>query len=393
MVAPRLPPLYVLLGLSVLSLIIYFRSSVSSNIPSFSISHQTPANATLGFGGLFVVSGPGSPRRNNLIQSANVTELHFTIPTLPTWTEEQIMAFRGKDDKSTITNGSVRAWLSHNLVLNEFLKSGLETALILEDDVDWDIRLRTQQVPLAATAARTLLPPAGEEYPWGHPDDWELFYVGHCGDYFTTMDEPVGVGVVHPNNLTELPHVVYPDNTLPRRTDLHPFTSSLLTAFDVPQRSRIVHKSVSPLCTFGYAVTRASAKRLVEEYAPVNGNRGNIDHAYDVAILTACRDKGLRCFTVNPELMHHMEGESLISNLDNKKWRPPVDMAGLKQTYWRGETSNIACGFWSRDFSWNGDKGKLDHLREEVGRKGQCLKNGRLSNGDRVDESKLQAST
>ncbi|KAH0304585.1 hypothetical protein KCU71_g10191, partial [Aureobasidium melanogenum] len=64
MVAPRLPPLYVLIGLSVLTLILYFRSTVSSNIPSFSINRQTPANSTLGFGGLFVVSGPGSPRRN-----------------------------------------------------------------------------------------------------------------------------------------------------------------------------------------------------------------------------------------------------------------------------------------------------------------------------------------
>ncbi len=29
-----------------------------------------------------------------------------------------------------------------------FLESGLETALILEDDVDWDIRLRSVQIPL-----------------------------------------------------------------------------------------------------------------------------------------------------------------------------------------------------------------------------------------------------
>jgi hypothetical protein len=385
MVGPRLPSLYVMVGVSVLTLFVYLKSSAGSNVAAaFSISRQTAANSTLGFGGLFVVSGSGSPRRNNLIQSANVSELHFTIPTQPAWSDDQISAFRGHNDQSTITTGSVRAWLSHNLVLTEFLKSGLETALILEDDVDWDIRLRTQQVPLAAMAARALLPPASDNYYWGHPDDWELFYLGHCGDYFTTMDEPVGVGVVHPNNLTDLPHVIYPDPTLPRRTDMHPFTASLFDAFDVPERSRIVHKSVSPLCTFGYAVTRTSARRLVEEYAPVTGNRGNIDHAYDVAILTACRDKGLRCFTVNPELMHHMEGQSLISALDHKKWRPPVDEVGLKQTYWRGETSNIGCGFWSRDFSWNGDKQKLKRLREQVGRKGQCLKPGRLPNGDRV---------
>ena len=47
--------------------------------------------------------------------------------------------------------------LSHRVVLQEFLRSGLETALILEDDVDFDIRLRSLQVPLAQFASRQLL--------------------------------------------------------------------------------------------------------------------------------------------------------------------------------------------------------------------------------------------
>lgn len=383
----RVPPVYLLLGLSLVTLVVYFRTSVSTGIKGFSSTHLTPANQTLGFGALYVVSGPGSPRREGLIESANVTDLHFTIPDLPTWTEEQILTFRNHDTKSTITNGSVRAWLSHNLVLNAFLKSGLETALILEDDVDWDIRLRTAQAPIAAAGARSILPPAEEQYYWGHPDDWELMYIGHCGDYFTTLDEDIGVGVVHPEDLANIPHAFVEDETMPERTDIHPYTASLFTALGVPDKTRVVHKSMSPLCTFGYAVTRASAKRLVEELAPINGQQGTIDHAYDVAILTACRDKGLRCYTVNPELFHHMEGDSMIGGLDGKKYRPPVDKIGLKQVYWRGETSNIGCGFWSKDFRWEGDKTKLTYLREEVGNKGQCLKPGRTPDGGRVENS------
>lgn len=386
----RLPPLYILLALSFVTLFVYFRSSVTSGIRGFSATHITPANSTLGFGALYVVSGPGSPRRDGLIQAANVTELRFTIPDLPAWSDQQVMAFRGSDSSTTITNGSVRAWLSHNLVLNEFLKSGHETALILEDDIDWDIRLRTLQVPLAASGARSILPPAEEQYYWGHPDDWELMYVGHCGDYFTPLTEDMfpGVGVLHPNNLTDLPHALIADESMPDRTDLHPFTASLLTAFSVPEKTRIVHRSVSPLCTFGYAVTRASAKRIMEEFAPIKDRHDGIAHAYDVAILNACRDKGLRCFTVDPELLHHMEGESLIAGMDKNKYRPPVDKAGLKQTYWRGETSNIGCGFWSKDFRWDGDKARLAYLREEVGKKGNCLKKGRTPTGGRVEETK-----
>lgn len=380
----RVPPLFLLLGLGLITLVIYFKSSAPTDIQNLDVSHITPANATLGFGVLYVVSGPGSPRRDGLIQSANVTDLHFTIPDLPAWSEEQIKSFRDHDPDSTITNGSIRAWLSHNLILHDFLKSGHETALILEDDVDWDIRLRTVQAPIAAAGARQILPPAEEQYYWGHPADWELMYIGHCGDYFTTLDEDVGVGVVHPEDLAAISHALVPDATIPARTDIHPYTASLLTALGVPEKTRLIHRSMSPLCTFGYAITRASAKRLVEELATIDGATGPIAHAYDVAILTACRDKGLRCYTVNPELFHHMEGESLIGGLDKQKYRPPVDQAGLKQTMYRGETSNIGCGFWSKDFRWEGDKSKLAYLREEVGIKGNCLKPGRTPAGERA---------
>ncbi|KAL1311588.1 hypothetical protein AAFC00_001704 [Neodothiora populina] len=382
----RVPPTFVLFCLGILTIVIYFHSSVSTSLTDFAAAHLTPANATLGFGGLFVVSGPGSPRREGLIESANVTGLHFRFPELPKWSDEQIAAFRNNDEKTTITNGSIRAWLSHNVVLKAFLESGLETALILEDDVDWDIRLRTIQTPIAAAGARSILPPAEERYYWGHPSDWELMYIGHCGDYFTSLDEDVGVGVVHPEDLASLAHALVPDESMPERTNIHPYTASLLTALGVPEKTRVVHRSKSPLCTFGYAVTRASAKRLIDELAPVNGQKETIPHAYDVAILTACRDKGLRCYTVNPELFHHMEGESLIGGLDKQKYRPPVDKVGSKQVYWRGETSNIGCGFWSKDFRWNGDKARLAFLREEVGNKGKCLKPGRTADGGRIED-------
>ena len=85
-----------------------------------------------------------------------------------------------------------------------------------------------------------------------------------------------------------------------------------------------------------------------------------------------------------------MEGESLIGGMDKQRYRPPVDKIGSKQVFWRGETSNIGCGFWSKDFQWNGDKARLAHLREEVGRKGQCIKPGRTPDGGRVEDLKRQ---
>ncbi|KAK3050665.1 hypothetical protein LTR09_008031 [Extremus antarcticus] len=396
MIAPprRLTPVLVVLVIALATVFIYYRSpigtSISDHAPSIAAvsgrGRIKAANATLGFGGLFVVSGPGSPRRSHLEQAAAVTELDLIIPEQTQWTGQDVLDFRWDNvTESKVGIGSVKAWLSHHLVLKAFLDSGLETALIFEDDVDWDIRLRTTQVPLAQAAARALTTsPASTVYPWGHPDTWDLFYLGHCGDYFNSLDEGVGVGHHHPHHLTEIPHQIFADPTLPDRTDLHPFTASLLTALDVPDHSRVLHRSKWPLCTFGYAVTRASAQKILTDVAPPKEDIARNLIAYDAALLDGCRNAyKLNCFSITPELFHHMEGKSLIA-LDEEKhdhskqvFRPPVDVSGFEQVWWRKETSNIGCGFWSGEFYYEDEIPKLQALREEVGRKGRCMKEGR----------------
>ncbi|KAI5367245.1 hypothetical protein Slin15195_G023730 [Septoria linicola] len=348
-------------------------------IPSNSV--ETPANATLGFGAVYVVSGPESPRKQPLLEAAAVSEIDLTIPAQTAWTEEDVASFQIEDrENSKIKSGSIKAWLSHHLVLRDFLASGKETALILEDDVDWDIRLRTQQVPISQRATRTLLNSTGRNearYPWGSPASWEVLWLGHCGDYFGALGDGVGVGHHHPQNLKKTQHILAEDKTMLWHTDLHPFTASLLTAFNVPEQARVIHRSQWPLCTFGYAVTRESARRILYEIAPAKEDPVTPMTAYDAAMLTGCRDGPLVCYTIQPELFHHMEGASLIAIAEEKErviHRPPVDAAGLEQAKFRGETSNINCGFWSGEFYFEGDEQKLRHLRQKVGREGQCLK-------------------
>lgn len=82
-----------------------------------------PANATLGFNAIIVVSGPGSPRRSRLIQASNVTEIDLTIPDQPQWTEQDIknftdaLAWGGRETG----RGSTLAWLSHHHVLQWYV--------------------------------------------------------------------------------------------------------------------------------------------------------------------------------------------------------------------------------------------------------------------------------
>jgi hypothetical protein len=91
---------------------------------------------------------------------------------------------------------------------------------------------------------------------------------------------------------------------------------------------------------------------------------------------------GLRCWTVNSELFHHMPGDSLTAKVEEapgtKPGVPPVDLAAQTQVADRNETSNIGCGFWGGGFAFpDGDMRRLHFLQEEVGRNGRCSKNGR----------------
>jgi hypothetical protein len=297
-----------------------------------------------------------------------------------------------------------------------FLNSGHETALILEDDVDWDIRLRSVQIPLAASAVRQLLPTQRPFRPfahfgsnhtqyWGDHGAWDLLYLGHCGDYFEEVTEE-GPRLDKHYNLTTMPHIQYNDPTLPPPSDLHPFTQTLFNKLGMPAHSRVFHRSKFPLCSFGYAVTRAAAQRLLDDLAPPKLTKDG-PRAFDVALLNSCRkgsetpsptppqanstphstpdlghksiSPGLRCWTLNSELFHHMPGHSLVDEIGAKMGEgpgiPPVDLAGQAQVAQRNETTNIDCGFWSGAFAFeDGDSRQLRYFQERVGRQGECLK-------------------
>ena len=250
--------------------------------------------------------------------------------------------------------------------------------MFLEDDVDWDIRLRTTQAPLASAAVRLLLGHTSSalgarEYPYGDPRRWDLLYLGHCGDYWHGMDVGFLNGHVTPEDLEATPHIAFTDPSMPHSDNLHPFTTSLLRNLGVDEHKRLVHRSVFPLCTFGYALSRAGARRLLElsDKKPSGGGH----KAYDVLVLISCRDHGLRCWTINPELFHHVPGPSMIDIQQGTHDLPPVDLAAQEQILVRGETPNIDCGFWDGSFSFDDrDTDRLNWLRQQVGRRGRCLK-------------------
>lgn len=254
-----------------------------------------------------MISERDSTRRPDLIQAANATQLDLMIPELRPWTTKQASnrtrharVHSGKDMASS------RAWRNHSFMLKQFLKSPLQTALIMEESVEWDVLLRTDQIPHSAAALHSILPPADVDlYPWGHPDDWDLLYLGHCGDLFQELHDVSDRRSTYLEDLTRIPHVMYADTTMPDRSEMHYSTASLLINLQIPEKTRIIHKSRFPACTLGYAITRSAARRIVEEIYPDTNDEEA--PSYDISIREACRARDFRCYTVNPELLHKKE--------------------------------------------------------------------------------------
>jgi len=294
------------------------------------------ANSTLGFGGIYAVSRRGSPRRQSLLSAGTLSGLDITLPVQPIWADEDIARIRAPEN-SFLDRGSALAWLGHRNALEKFLKSTDDTALIMEDDVDWDTRLRTQQIPQTAYAIRELL--GSHDGYYGRTDLWDIIWLGHCGDYF---DATKG---------SEIPVIKsYNDPAMPDLEELHPWTRGFLEEIGANHnQQRLVHASVQPLCTFAYAITRKAAEKVLNELTVREPSRDSESpcKAYDVRLLEGCRDEGMRCISVNPELFHHSGLGSEIAQVSDER---PIENqeTSSHERLVESPTTNIRCSARSR---------------------------------------------
>lgn len=122
MLAPsRKRPLPLLAILTIALLIIFYHRDADRFYlqwaSSLDAQHvKIPANRTLGFGAVVVVSKDASDRRHSLLQAANVTDIDLTIPPQPRWTEGDVQKFRAGQEKG-VQRGSILAWMGHHNAL------------------------------------------------------------------------------------------------------------------------------------------------------------------------------------------------------------------------------------------------------------------------------------
>lgn len=193
-------------------------------------------------------------------------------------TEELIAAFQNlAHSEHPLRKGEARTWLHSLDLVKHMVAMDLESALFLEDDVDWDVRIK-QQMRLVSDGVRTFTD-AEDASPYGRA--WDLLWIGHCG-------EPT-------RNDTR--RLLYADPSAPSPEHYLGWSQKYMEGITPGKRS--VQRGLNPICSFGIGLSRRGAAKVLD-WAGKGQNE-----AYDMRLQEGCKSKDLSCLVVNPELMHH----------------------------------------------------------------------------------------
>ncbi|KUJ13305.1 uncharacterized protein LY89DRAFT_687467 [Mollisia scopiformis] len=243
--------------------------------------HTTASNSTLGFQKILVLSTRPSWRTRGLHAAAAHTNLDLTIPNQALPTDELITAFQslGPSSVKHPLRGEAFNWLAHLDLMKLIAAQDYTTALILEDDVDWDVSIK-EQMKLLSDAVREFTYAAPEEEgPYG--ERWDVLWLGHCG-------EPTR---------RDTRRLEYFDASVPAMGNYSGWAARYHDGLS--EGVRVVQRAVNPVCSFAFAVTRRGARKILK-WAGKGENE-----AYDIRLMQGCKEKRLSCVVVNPELMHH----------------------------------------------------------------------------------------
>ncbi|KAI3319046.1 glycosyltransferase family 25 protein [Xylariaceae sp. AK1471] len=281
-------------------------------------------NSTLGFDRVLVISLPErSDRHNALTLASALTGFHV----------EWIDAVRGDAGKTRavrekLRNTNVESWNGHMSAIRKIVEEGLGSALIMEDDMDWDVRLKPQ-LERVAQGARALLSSSSNSSPSTSPygDEWDLLWLGHCGEVFPeTLDENKDRPSDDPGiRYMRRRFVIEDDLTVPPREEMTGLFANNNNNF-FKEHTRWVHVSAAPVCSFAYALSQKGARKVL--YHLSTEQQQQLTRPFDKVLAGLCRravstwgteyssaDGGLpglnaKCVSVNPPLFspHHRHG-------------------------------------------------------------------------------------
>ncbi|KAK3682817.1 hypothetical protein B0T22DRAFT_295012 [Podospora appendiculata] len=314
-------------------------------------------NATLGFQQVFVINLPArTDRRDAMTLATALTNIDVTWIDGVSGDEISDKVLPADSSGKAISKGNKGSWRAHMNALQKVVHQNMTSALILEDDADWDVRLKSQ-LQVFAQAARAFSQPStanagkslseGNYYastthqqdlpltqipPITHPtltsygDNWDVLWLGHCGTDFpqptndantnTPSHSPPPLRITIPNDAT----VPEPQHLKP-----HPFALQDPLATIYPPHTRVVHAASGTTCTQAYAVSQRGARKLLWQFGLQTFTTGWdlmlgkwCDGQYMTSTEAELASRPLKrpvCVTVQPPLFSHHYGKGAASDI------------------------------------------------------------------------------
>ncbi|KAJ8126256.1 hypothetical protein O1611_g7380 [Lasiodiplodia mahajangana] len=163
------------------------RNVVQANKYSSSRKIYDPAaNDTLGFSNIFVVGLPDrTDKRDALALTSALTG--FNVEFIDGVKGESISdkAVPAGVDRHALMETNLGSWRGHMNAIRRHVRvkpwlliveEGLESALIMEDDMDWDVRLKTQLKQIAEGARHVM--PSNEPSSSPYGAGWDVLWLG-----------------------------------------------------------------------------------------------------------------------------------------------------------------------------------------------------------------------
>ncbi|KAI1634504.1 glycosyltransferase family 25 protein [Biscogniauxia mediterranea] len=315
-------------------------------------------NSTLGFAQIFVINLPSRPdRRAAMSRAAAASNLSVT------WRAGLAGAQVADHLPGLRSPGARGSWRAHMDAVAAVAAQGATAAsggtLIMEDDVDWDVRLRGQLADFAGASrawlqrqqqhqrtASSAPAPALERYHHHTNDDddddegehsiygagWDVLWLGHCGtDLPRDKKKEEEVVVALPDDATV---------PAPRHLRPHPFAlrdepwgegaaPPPHTHTHTHTHTRLVLAARGTACSLAYAVSGRGARRIAAAFAFADNhhhhNKGGAKeeeeeeeekryYQWDLMLRDWCQGTGTEeeeeeaapvCITVQPPLVSH----------------------------------------------------------------------------------------
>ena len=212
-------------------------------------------NNTLGFGDVYIIHMPGrTDKLDSLRLLTSITNISYKIIPGVDGKEIPHVAWPGFYKEGERAASITGCWRAHMNAAASILDNNLSSALILEDDADWDVSLKTQLTQFALGSRHILNASTSSEPQSPYGDGWDMLWIGHCAQSRPT--QPFSRFIIA-NDTTVRPaghrwHLWNPEPTL---------------TYDLPHNrtTRVVYRSAGGMCSFGYALSYTGARKYISE--------------------------------------------------------------------------------------------------------------------------------